>query len=151
MILDLYAPNHRERRRQALAATDDHCSQCGALLGQVKLSRRKRLWHDVGQLHHPDGNPEDPRARVEILCASCHMRAHRSVDAQTGKVAPRKRGYEIIRLPFLFEQLASVGLDIRSDDTGQVRWQIDDLSGGAEHPVAALLMAVQALRDRSYS
>jgi hypothetical protein len=142
MIRGLYADNHLQRREQAIQDTDNHCSTCKILLGQVKVSRRRRLWFDYGQLHHPDGDPENPNARVEILCASCHMKAHRRPEKEKAKATPRKTGYEVVRLPALMERLASVGLRTWKTETGRVAWQIGNLEAEAEDSLDALLMAV---------
>jgi hypothetical protein len=141
MIRDLYAANHQERREQAIQETDNHCSSCKTLLGQVKVSRRHRLWFDYGQLHHPNGDPENPDALVEILCASCHMRAHRLPEKNKGKAARRKTGYEVIRIPVLLERLSSLGLRYWDTETGRVAWQVGDLSGEAADSLDVVLTA----------
>lgn len=144
MIRDLYASNHLQRREQALLESGGRCSNpaCRKWLGRMKLSRAHNLCFDMGHLHHPDGNPEDPNARVEILCDSCHMKAHRQRAKENGKAAPRKVGYEVVRLPVLMERLAGVGLRTWKTETGRVAWRIGDLEAEAEDALDALLMAV---------
>jgi len=137
----LYASNHRQRREEALMNTEGRCSQCKKnLMGTMKISRAYNLVFEQAHLHHPDGNPEDPNARVEILCDSCHMRAHRS--KEKGKAAPRKTGYEIVRLPVLQERLASVGLQIWKTEEGRMAWQLGPLEAEADDFMDALVMAV---------
>lgn len=137
----LYAKNHRQRREEALMISEGRCSHCEkSLMGTMKISRAYNLVFEQAHLHHPDGNPEDPDARVEILCDSCHMKAHRP--KEKGKAAPRKSGYEIVRLPVLQERLASVGLRTWRTETGRMAWQIGDLEAEAEDFMDALMMAV---------
>lgn len=144
MIRDLYASNHLKRREQALLESGGRCSNpaCGKWLGRMKLSRAHNLCFDMGHLHHPDGNPEDPNARVVILCDSCHMKAHRQREKEKGKAAPRKIGYEVVRLPVLMERLTCVGLRTWKTETGRVGWQIGNLEAEAEDFMGALVMAV---------
>lgn len=143
MIRDLYASNHRHRREQALLESEGRCSnpQCRKLLGVLKLSRSYNLCFEQAHLHHPDGDPENPDARVEILCDACHMRAHRQRDKEQTKAAPRKTGYEIVRIPFLLERLAGMGLRYWDTDSGRVAWQIGELAGEAEDSLDVVLTA----------
>ena len=142
MIDELYAPNHRARRDQALLETGGCCSRCKRLFGPMKLSRSRNLCFEQPHLHHPDGDPENPQARVEVLCDSCHMRAHRQVEQRSGKAAPRKQGYEVMRIPVFLAQLRGAGLKTWVMETGQVGWQIGALSGQAETDVEAIVQSI---------
>lgn len=65
----------KQKRKEALAQVNNTCPKCGAIHGQtVRTSERTgNLWVTYLQLAHPDHNPWDPAARVEVLCNGCHM------------------------------------------------------------------------------
>ena len=65
----------KQKRKEALAAVNNTCPRCGAVHGQtVRTSERTgNLWVTYLQLAHPDHNPWDPAARIEVLCNGCHM------------------------------------------------------------------------------
>lgn len=66
----------KQKRREAIAQANNACPKCGAIHGQtVRTSERTgNLWVTYLQLAHPDHNPWDPNARVEVICNGCHMR-----------------------------------------------------------------------------
>jgi hypothetical protein len=143
MIRGLYAPNHRRRREQALLDSEGRCSNpaCRKWLGRMKLSRNYNLCFDLGHLHHPNGDPENPDAVVQILCDSCHMRAHRQKEKSGEKAAPHKKGYEVVRTAYLLERLAGAGLRTQTTEGGRLAWQLGSLEGEAEDALDVVLTA----------
>jgi hypothetical protein len=142
MMHDFNAANHRQRREQALLDTKNCCSRCHKAFFVVRLSRAYNLKIEQAHLHHPDNNPEDPEARVEVLCDSCHMAAHRQPDPGQSKAPPRKKGYEVVPLPLLRKHVRCAGLVLADTEDGTTTWCIGDLSGEAEDTVEAIELAI---------
>jgi hypothetical protein len=86
-------PDHRARRKEALALANHRCQRCGATHGKtIRISKRTgNLWIPYLQLVHPDHNPWDPHARTEVLCNGCHMGADGPLHAQSARQTRKQR------------------------------------------------------------
>lgn len=51
----------------AIAAAGDRCQGCGAEHGEDGTAGTTLT------VHHPDRDPENPGARLTVLCARCHL------------------------------------------------------------------------------
>jgi hypothetical protein len=152
MQAELYADNYQERREQTFLRACGRCEnildngeRCPVKLGDWRITHSKQLQFEQLLIHHVNGDPENPDAEMIAICWSCHMRLHRKPGPGRKKASARKRGYEIIRIPYLFALLARSGLATWSTADGRVGWQIGMLTGEANDSIDALLMALHWL------
>ena len=154
MQAKLYAPNYPERREEIFVRSGGQCEniladgeRCTVKLGDLRITRSHQLQFEELLIHHPNGDPENPDADMLAVCWACHMRLHRKPGPGRPKADARKRGYEVIRIPYLMSLLAkSAGLSTWPTPTGGVGWRIDALTGEAAGPLDALLMALHWMR-----
>lgn len=153
MQAKLYAPNYPERREETFARAAGRCEniladgeRCPVSLGMWRITRSRQLQFEQLIIHHPDGDPENPNARMLAICWACHMRLHRQPGPGRPKASARKQGYDVIRVPYLMELLATrAGFSTWPTPTGAVGWQIGPLTGEANDSIGALMMALHWL------
>ena len=145
----LYAPNYPERREETFARADGRCEnmlpdgeRCPVKLGDWRITRSRQLQFEQLLIHHPDGDPENPNARLLAVCWACHMRLHRKPGPGRLKAEARKQGYEVIRIPYLMALLARAGFSTWPTPAGHVGWQIGALASEANDSIEALIMAL---------
>ena len=150
MQIKLYAPNYQQRRAETFARADGRCeniladgTRCPVRLGDWRVTRSRQLQFEQLIIHHPDNDPENPNARLLAICWACHMRLHRKPGPGRKKASARKQGYEVIRVQYLMELLATrAGLSTWPTPDGRVGWQIGTLTGEAADSLGALMMAL---------
>lgn len=67
MQRERYPDNWHEMRKAAAIAADHRCQGCGV------EQREDGATSTALTVHHPDRDPENPRARLTLLCAACHL------------------------------------------------------------------------------
>lgn len=153
MQAKLYASNYWQRREEIFARANGQCEnilpggeRCPVKLGDWRITRSRQLQFEQLIIHHPDGDPENPNARMLTICWACHMRLHRKPGPGRPKASARKQGYEVIRVPHLMELLATrAGFSTWPTPDGRVGWQIGPLTGEANDSIGALMMALHWL------
>jgi hypothetical protein len=72
-----YGRDWRKRIVQERERVGSKCTNCGITHGAERFSpfleRDVKVWL---QCHHPDKDPENPRARVIVVCPRCHWRIY---------------------------------------------------------------------------
>src|SRR5579884_902749 len=74
----LYPTNWEQLAFDLKVAAGWRCQWCGARHGDLRRSEDGREWRVVITCAHLDHDPENPHARLAVLCASCHLRYDRS-------------------------------------------------------------------------
>ena len=152
MQAKLYAYNYQQRREETFNRAGGQCEnilangeRCPVKLGQWRITHSKQLQFEQLIIHHPNGDPENPDAEMIAICWACHMRLHRRPGPGRTKATAKKRGYEVIRIPYLMDLLARAGFRTWSTTSGRVGWQIGALASEANDHIDALTMALHWL------
>lgn len=152
MQAKLYASNYQQRREETFTRSGGQCEntlangeRCPVKLGDWRITHSYQLQFEQLIIHHVNGDPENPDAVMIAICWACHMRLHRKPGPGRTKANARKQGYEVIRIPYLMEMLARVGLSTWTTANGRVGWQIGALASEANDPLDALMMALHWL------
>jgi len=69
-----YAANWQKRRREYLIGIHYTCEHCGVRRDQVVVNRHGKMDGAGIQVHHPNGDTENPDAILIALCESCHQK-----------------------------------------------------------------------------
>lgn len=73
-----YPKDWRKRVKALREERGNTCQECGIEHGTPKESQwTGRTWPVWLQGAHPDHNPEDPNARIVIVCPYCHWHKYR--------------------------------------------------------------------------
>lgn len=137
MMPELYAPNYPQRRLEALIRSEGRCEniingkRCPNHLGMFKISRAGNACFEQLYIHHPNQDPWNPEADLQVVCSRCHMLLHRQPE-QDGKVPPKKRGYRIIGVDHLLHRLAGVGFRAHYTEECRVAWSFGPCAFHAE-------------------
>lgn len=153
MQAKLYASNYWQRREEIFIRSGGQCEnilptgeRCTVKLGDLRITRSRQLQFEQLLIHHPNGDPENPDAEMLAVCWACHMRLHRKPGPGRPKASAQKQGYEVVRVPYLMQLLAtSAGFCTWPTPSGRVRWQIGPLTGEANDAIGALMMALHWL------
>ena len=146
MMHDLYADNYPQRRLEVLLRAEGRCEntvdgqRCKNRLGTFKISHAHQPYFEQLYMHHVNDDPGNPDAEMIAVCASCHMRLHRT-PGPNGKAAPRKQGYKVMSIAHLLCRLATVGFAVEPNEECRVNWSIGPFAAEAADPIDALLMA----------
>lgn len=74
MQRELYPENWDEIAEKLKEAARYTCQQCGAQRGQRVANRHGEMVDVVITVAHLDHDPNNPRARLAVLCSACHIR-----------------------------------------------------------------------------
>ena len=70
----LYPPNWREIAAARKQAAGYRCQRCGARHGEETVNRHGQVTRVQVGVAHLDHDPWNARARLRVLCRSCHLR-----------------------------------------------------------------------------
>src|SRR5438105_1106409 len=68
-----YHPNFARRARYHKKRVKYTCEQCGAKQGETRLSKSGRPYRVVVSAAHVNHDPQNARAKLIILCQTCHL------------------------------------------------------------------------------
>lgn len=68
-----YHPNFARRSRWRKKRVKYTCEKCGVKQGQTKLSKSGHPYKVVVSAAHVNHDPQNPRAKLIILCQTCHL------------------------------------------------------------------------------
>jgi hypothetical protein len=70
---DDYHPNFPSRSRSRKRRVKYTCEKCGAKQGETRLSKTGRPYKVMVAAAHVNHDPEKARAKLIILCQTCHL------------------------------------------------------------------------------
>jgi hypothetical protein len=143
MQQQLYPDNWKERVQEADLRAGGRCERCGAVLGTLRVSRKRNLYFLPLHTSHVNHDPENPQAEIEKLCPSCHGKSHPWLPGTPTKERPY--GYQPVTLARVLRAARAGGLEISPQETG-VCWSIASLSGQAPDVLDAISQALHCLR-----
>lgn len=97
----LYPVDWPEIARRCKQRAGYRCRQCGAGRGQLYLDRFGVVRHTVITVAHLDHDPWNPRARLRVLCARCHLR-YDGADQRRRRVMMQIARGQLVLFPALF-------------------------------------------------
>jgi hypothetical protein len=141
----LYPADWKERVQAADQRAGGRCERCGAVLGTMRLSRKRQLYLMPLHTSHVNHDPENPQAQVEKLCPSCHGKSHPWLPGTPTKERPY--GYQPVTLARVLQAARAGGLHITPHESGTgMCWRIAELSGNAVDVLDAVSLALHCLR-----
>jgi len=70
---DDYHPNFARRARWRKKRVGYTCEKCGAKQGEIRLSKSGRPYKVMAIAAHVNHDPQNARAKLIILCQTCHL------------------------------------------------------------------------------
>lgn len=80
-----YPPNWKEMARGCKERAGWCCEWCGSAHGMERIGARGKPYKVILTVHHPDGDTENPDARIIALCQACHLRDDALMHAKHAK------------------------------------------------------------------
>lgn len=98
-----YGPRWRQRIRALRESAGNRCQHCGIEHGAIRVSPwTGHVWPVWLQGAHPDHDPENPDARIVIVCPSCHWQHYRKPGQRLPWIALEKQRHQyLIKLAWL--------------------------------------------------
>ena len=93
MDLTLYPPDWKRIAAELKTQAHWRCQRCRKQAGEWTSNRYGRRCRVVLTVAHLDHDPYNPRARLAVLCAQCHLR----YDASHAQRARKRRHMSIAR------------------------------------------------------
>jgi hypothetical protein len=141
----LYPDNWKQRVQEADQRAGGRCERCGAVLGTMRLSRKRQLYLMPLHTCHINHDPENPQAEIEKLCPSCHGKSHPWRPGTPARERPY--GYQPVTLGRVLQAVRVGGLEIiPQGSSAGVSWRIAGLAGESPDVLDALTSALHCLR-----
>jgi len=90
-----YPPNWEAMALAAKEKANWCCEWCGVAHGTERTSLKGNPYKVFLTVHHPDGDTENPNARIVALCQTCHLRDDVAMHVRHARETRQRKAREL--------------------------------------------------------